>query len=134
MALSPALTVTNLQPLFTVPIAVGTTFTAGDVVTIGTATTDSSAAQTAFGGVAMYDYNCLGSTANTNAICVMGRATFPKAAATSCTAGTRLVWGTTSTTMIKPGSTQTVSLSGYCVTTATTSSATVDVIFFPNTI
>lgn len=131
MALSPALTVTNLQPLFTVPVPAGTTFDAGEVVVRGSATSDSTVA---FAGVSMYDYDALGSTTNKNAICITGRATFPKAAASSITAGTKVYWLTTTSVVSKVAPTTSVYgvPLGVCVTSATTTSTEIDVYFFPN--
>jgi hypothetical protein len=131
MALSPALLVDRLQPLFTVPVPVGTTFTGGDVVVIGTATSDTTKS---ICGVAMQDYNALGSTGFTNSICIMGRARFPKAAGTSIgTAGVKVWWGTTGQGVLTTNSTGIiVAHLGTALATASTSVTTVDVFFYPN--
>lgn len=121
MALSPAPLVRYTGDGDFIPIAAGTTFSAGDVVVVGTYLV----------GLAAYDYDALGSTGAPNSVRVRGRGTFAKAAAATFSAGDKVYWNSTAGTVSAASTASTQYILGVAIAAGTTAQTTADVLFFP---
>ena len=96
MSLSPTLQTRLVQDGFRIPILAGTTFTAGDIVVLGSsASAGTNGACSGLVCQAANDYNWQGSTSTPNSGNAVGVILAPKLASENIPAGAKLAWSTT---------------------------------------